>query len=747
MVALCAAAAGIALYRPAAGALAARLFAGKLAARSGLLVVVGGARAGQGGFTLHDLRVGAADQPLLGVRSLFIPWLAPWGRGTVRVDEPRLTVTGGLAQVRRLRDGARGENRSASSSRGPARRWPQVAIAGGSFSFQSAAGDGVPEGTLTGRLTQASFDANRAFEAVVEELAAVPRVAAGEAGAGFGARKLRGRISFADGRPVGLPVVEIEDGYAQALPHLGLSGISGRLAPAEPGAPAPAVGGKVALQFRGSYGGSKETLWQAVGTIVPAAHWRDSEGELHLNAERFSLDKIRDVLQGRVVDPARTSVDASLRLSLSGGALSVKGKLDVADLTFFHQGLSSVPVEHLFVSAALDASLDLRARVLHMKQVFARLGDGPRSLSGRLAGTVALAPAGAPERLARIELALDIPAIPCNQLLESFPRALIPHLQGFDLRGTFATHLETRIDFAQLDNLVLDGSVGIDGCRVLAVPVEVARLTEPGGVVTREIEIPPAFGAPPDQPEVLVFGVGPDNPDFVPYENISPHVVNAILTTEDSRFFRHKGFAVPEFKTALKRNLARGGFRLGASSISMQMVKNLLLSREKTLSRKLQELFLVWYLEQVLSKERILELYLNGIEYGPRLYGIGAAARHYFGKPAAELDALQAAFLATLLPSPVRRYVQYCNGTLSDTWKRFMLRVLTHMHERDRLTAEEFAAAQIGIESFAFDLTARTMSDRECRDWIKQIVDHMSEPVADPPVTLEGDGGNPVLQP
>ena len=109
------------------------------------------------------------------------------------------------------------------------------------------------------------------------------------------------------------------------------------------------------------------------------------------------------------------------------------------------------------------------------------------------------------------------------------------------------------------------------------------------------------------------------------------------MTTEDNGFFKHRGWVSSEFKSALRRNLQRGGFRLGASSITMQMVKNVLLTREKTLSRKLQELFLVWYLEQNLPKERILELYFNAIEFGPRIYGIGAATRHYFGKKPADL--------------------------------------------------------------------------------------------------------------
>ena len=181
-------------------------------------------------------------------------------------------------------------------------------------------------------------------------------------------------------------------------------------------------------------------------------------------------------------------------------------------------------------------------------------------------------------------------------------------------------------------------------------------------VVNVEVPKPPGGAGPATTRTRCRCVVGPDNPDFVPYDEISPYLVGSIMTTEDNGFFKHHGWVSSEFKSALRRNLQRGGFRLGASSITMQMVKNVLLTKEKTLSRKLQELFLVWYLEQNLPKERILELYFNAIEFGPRIYGIGAATRHYFGKKPSELTPLEAAFFSSILPSPKRRYVQYCHG-------------------------------------------------------------------------------------
>jgi membrane peptidoglycan carboxypeptidase len=196
------------------------------------------------------------------------------------------------------------------------------------------------------------------------------------------------------------------------------------------------------------------------------------------------------------------------------------------------------------------------------------------------------------------------------------------------------------------------------------------------------------------------------------------------MTTEDSNFLEHKGFIGREFKSALKSNLASGYFRYGASSITMQLVKNVLLSREKTLSRKLQELFLTWYVERHLSKERILEIYFNVIEFGPGIYGIGRASKHYFGKRANELTPREAAFFSSMLPSPKRRYAHYCKGPeLDQKWELYLNRILKRMHERGRLTDEEFDQA---MESkLVFDRKEAMPADK-CMEMVRRL----SEPPA-----------------
>jgi membrane peptidoglycan carboxypeptidase len=167
-------------------------------------------------------------------------------------------------------------------------------------------------------------------------------------------------------------------------------------------------------------------------------------------------------------------------------------------------------------------------------------------------------------------------------------------------------------------------------------------------------------------------------------------MVAAVMTTEDGGFWKHKGFITSQFQAALRRNLEAGKIRLGASTITMQMVKNVLLSHERTLSRKLQEMFLTWYVEQSLTKQRIMEIYLNVIEFGPGVYGVTRAAQHYYGKLPLDLTPPEAAYLALMLPSPVRRHVNYCEGGLTPVFQAKMKRLLAIMHNKGRLDPETY---------------------------------------------------------
>ena len=141
---------------------------------------------------------------------------------------------------------------------------------------------------------------------------------------------------------------------------------------------------------------------------------------------------------------------------------------------------------------------------------------------------------------------------------------------------------------------------------------------------------------------------------WVPYERISIHLKRAVITSEDARFSEHEGVDWEAIEKAYEANLKRGRPVKGGSTITQQLAKNLLLSGERTVPRKGQELLLTLMLETLLSKQRILEIYLNNVEWGEGVFGAQAAARHYFRVDAARLSPLQAARLAVMLPAPKR---------------------------------------------------------------------------------------------
>ena len=154
---------------------------------------------------------------------------------------------------------------------------------------------------------------------------------------------------------------------------------------------------------------------------------------------------------------------------------------------------------------------------------------------------------------------------------------------------------------------------------------------------------------------------------WVSLPNISPYLVKAIIIAEDDKFWSHRGFDMDAIQNALEKNIEKGKFKFGGSTISQQLVKNLYLTPAKNPVRKLKEAIITWRIEQAISKRRILELYLNVVEWGNGIFGAEMASQRYFGKPAALLTAEEAAKLAVILPNPIRFKV---DGTSRYTERR-----------------------------------------------------------------------------
>ena len=166
---------------------------------------------------------------------------------------------------------------------------------------------------------------------------------------------------------------------------------------------------------------------------------------------------------------------------------------------------------------------------------------------------------------------------------------------------------------------------------------------------------------------------------WVPYDRISRHLTRAVLAGEDSRFFDHAGFDWEEMKKALEEDWNRGEFKRGASTITQQLAKNLFLSTSKNPLRKLHEALITKEMEWILGKRRILEIYLNVIEWGDGIYGAEAAAHNYFNTSAAALGPDQAAFLSSIIPSPNGAFNPANHRRRVDRRKNLIERLMRHV--------------------------------------------------------------------
>lgn len=163
---------------------------------------------------------------------------------------------------------------------------------------------------------------------------------------------------------------------------------------------------------------------------------------------------------------------------------------------------------------------------------------------------------------------------------------------------------------------------------------------------------------------------------WMPLDKISPHLVHAAVLSEDDTFYQHHGFDLEQIKEAIRINWEKKRYAYGGSTITQQLARTLYLSPQKNMLRKSKEALITWQLEKHLSKKRILEIYLNVIEWGKGIYGAEAAARTYFDKSAADLTPDESVALVSVLPSP-RRW-----SPISE--KAFMARRRTQLTERMR---------------------------------------------------------------
>jgi hypothetical protein len=241
-------------------------------------------------------------------------------------------------------------------------------------------------------------------------------------------------------------------------------------------------------------------------------------------------------------------------------------------------------------------------------------------------------------------LKLTIPKMTANDFITSLPTGLFRHFEGMEAQGNFSYSLHFEYNNHKPNDIIFESKLNPEGLKI----------TKYGEADLNKINGAFIYRAIDNGVAQRPIAVGPSNPNFTPLQQISPYLQKCVLTSEDPSFFTHRGFINSAFKQSIVKNIKTKKFARGASTISMQLVKNVFLTREKTLSRKLEEILLVYILEnnRISSKERMLEVYFNIIEWGPNVYGIGEASRFYFNKMPQDLNVNQCLFLAGIIPKP-----------------------------------------------------------------------------------------------
>ncbi|GAB3297448.1 transglycosylase domain-containing protein [Hymenobacter tenuis] len=313
----------------------------------------------------------------------------------------------------------------------------------------------------------------------------------------------------------------------------------------------------------------------------------------------------------------------------------------------------------------------------------------------------------------QVNLKVESSETKANDFFASLPEGMFETLEGTQGEGTLKYHLMAALDMNNLDSLQFDSGLQATKFRITRFGREnLNKLNE---------EFPyTAYNDKGDS--VKTFLVGASNPEFTPYNEVSDYLKAAIMTAEDPRFLTHRGFMEKAFVKSAIQNIKEQRFARGGSTISMQLVKNVFLTRKKTLVRKAEEALIVWIIEntRLASKERMFEVYLNIIEWGPKIYGVHEAAQFYFDKQPSNLTLTESLYLASIIPKP--KYYRYSfneYGELRGS-ARYFYRLIAGLMARKGLIR------QSDYENLGYSINingpARKYIVRATRDTVRTVV-------------------------
>lgn len=282
-----------------------------------------------------------------------------------------------------------------------------------------------------------------------------------------------------------------------------------------------------------------------------------------------------------------------------------------------------------------------------------------------------------------ITASIDKENFPAAELFESIPQGLFYHVEGLQAEGTLTYHFFLDVDMADVENLKFRSTLDSRHFRILQFGnTDLDMMNTPFRHTVYEQDTP-----------VRVFELGRNNPAYRSLQQISRYLPYAIMHAEDSEFYAHQGFLQDAFRRSLVQNIQERRFARGGSTLSMQVVKNVFLSRNKTIARKLEEIMIVWLIEtcKLTSKQRMFEVYMNVIEWGPDVYGVTEASRFYFNKEPSALTLTECIFLAYILPEP-KNVKSHFNGLqIQSAFRPFYYDAVKRIYQRHWITERERA--------------------------------------------------------
>lgn len=288
---------------------------------------------------------------------------------------------------------------------------------------------------------------------------------------------------------------------------------------------------------------------------------------------------------------------------------------------------------------------------------------------------------GKPNRLVALSINKDY--FPAQDLFSSLPDGIFSTVRGLEVNGELAYHLKFEADWNNLKDLVFESDLQSRNFSIKKF----------GDIYYPYINNPFQYTFYDNGVPSRTFSVGEDNPNYRNLESIPKVLQYAVMFSEDGNFFGHRGFLIDAFRASLIRNIQAGRFVRGGSTISMQLVKNIYLSRNKTIARKLEEALITWLIERqhLVSKNRMLEIYLNIIEWGPGVFGANEAAQFYFGKDVGQITPTEAIFMASIIPRPKKFYYSFSDsGTLRSHYNGYYSLIASKLLRNGIITQDEF---------------------------------------------------------